>query len=96
MDLLRSGRREKRVSAGGRVLMFFARGFHISLRLLTLMLFISLYGWIVMAVLGAHCVVYLVSLLIYRGSKGMLSTAYKANPQYRSPFDERVKVRKLH
>ncbi|VDD79534.1 unnamed protein product [Mesocestoides corti] len=90
-DLLRSGIREKHVSAGGRVLMFFARSFHIFMRLLALMLFVSLFGWLVAAVLGIHCAIYLVSLLVYRGSRGVLSTAYKANPQYRRPFEERLK-----
>ncbi|VDK20715.1 unnamed protein product [Taenia asiatica] len=81
------------VSASGRILLFFARVFHISIRLITFILFAGLFDWLLAVVVAVHQVVYLLCLLVYRGSKGVLSSAYKTNPNYRRPLDQRLKTK---
>ncbi|VDM20740.1 unnamed protein product, partial [Hydatigera taeniaeformis] len=93
-ELLRSPahRHQHLVSASGRILLFFARFVHITIRLITFTLFAGLFDWLLAVVVAVHQVVYLVTLLIYRGSKGVLSSAYKAHPNYKRPLDQRLKV----
>lgn len=80
------------VSASGRIMMFFARGIHITIRMMTFTLFVGLFDWMLLVVVAVHALFYFVMLLIYRGHKGLLSRSYKAHPNYRRPMDERVKV----
>ncbi|CDI97196.1 NADH ubiquinone oxidoreductase subunit 10 [Echinococcus multilocularis] len=94
-ELLRlpAHRHQHLVSASGRILLFFARGFHITIRMITFTLFTGLFYWLLAVVVAVHQVLYLLLLLVYRGSKGILSSAYKASPNYRRPLDQRLKTK---
>ncbi|KAL5104299.1 NADH dehydrogenase ubiquinone 1 beta subcomplex subunit 10 [Taenia crassiceps] len=94
-ELLRlpTHRHQHLVSASGRILLFFARVFHISIRLITFTLFAGLFDWILAVVVAVHQVIYLLSLLVYRGSTGVLSSVYRTHPNYRRPLDQRLKTK---
>ncbi|KAM7533179.1 hypothetical protein Aperf_G00000119670 [Anoplocephala perfoliata] len=79
------------ISTSGRIMLFFARAFHISIRMITFTLFAGLFNWILVVVVAIHGLFCLLMLIIYRGSRGSLSTMYKANPTYRRPLDRRLK-----
>ncbi|VDN96902.1 unnamed protein product [Rodentolepis nana] len=80
------------VSASGRILLFFARGFHITIRMITFTFFAGLFGWMLGVVVIVHALFYLIMLMIYRGNRPILSASYKPNPSYRRPLDQRLQV----
>ncbi|KAL7053576.1 hypothetical protein AAHC03_027030 [Spirometra sp. Aus1] len=82
-----------KVSMCGRVLLFCARFVHISIRLITFVFFVSLFKYIIFAVLGLHCGIYFISLLIYRGTGAVLKAGYRPDPKLPTPLDERLKTK---
>ncbi|VDK85471.1 unnamed protein product [Dibothriocephalus latus] len=81
-----------KVSMCGRVLLFCARLVHVSIRLITFVFFISLFKWIIFVVLGLHCTIYYISLLIYRCTGSVLKSGYRPDPKLPTVLDERLKV----
>ncbi|VDL98257.1 unnamed protein product [Schistocephalus solidus] len=80
-----------KVSMCGRILFFSARCVHISIRLITFVFFVSLFKSILFAVLGLHCAIYYISLLIYRFTGAVLKAGYHPDPKLPTPLEERLK-----
>lgn len=82
-----------KVSMCGRILFFSARCVHISIRLITFVFFVSLFKSILFAVLGLHCAIYYISLLIYRFTGAVLKAGYHPDPKLPTPLEERLKTK---